>query len=143
VTKLGGAHGVAVSPDDRFVYVVCGRFGGDNSVCVFEIGDKKKLKLVQEWEAPKEKPFQGGSHIGISPDGKQLLATAWTTTNIAHFARDSKTGKIEFQSYLLFKEKETVGKTTQPNFSPDGKFVNLGSYSGNVLTYKRKDVSEE
>ena len=142
ITKLGGAHGVAISPDDRFVYVVCGRFGGDDSVCVSEIGEKKKLKLVQEWEAPEAKPFRGGSHIGISPDGKQLIATAWTTTNIAHFSRDSKTGKIEFKSYLTYKDKVQVGKTTQPNFSPDGKFLNLGSYSGNVLTYKRKDVGE-
>ena len=109
---------------------------------MFEIGEKKKLKLVQEWEAPEAKPFRGGSHIGISPDGKQLIATAWTTTNIAHFSRDSKTGKIEFKSYLTYKDKVQVGKTTQPNFSPDGKFLNLGSYSGNVLTYKRKDVGE-
>jgi len=136
VTKLAGAHGVALSPDDKFAYVVCGRFGGDDSICVFDVSKKKEPRLVQQWEPAAGKPFSGGSHIGVSPDGKQVIATAWKSKNIAHFSRDVATGKIEFQSFLIFKDKTEVGKTTQPYFSPDGKFLNLGSYSGNVLTYQ-------
>ncbi len=137
VSKLGGAHGVALSHDDRFVYVVCGRFEGDQSICVFELQqDDGALNLVQEWEPTAANPFSGGSHIGVSPDGRHVVATAWETKNIAHFLRDPKTGKIKFHEFCLFNGKVKVGQTTQPYFSPDGKFFYLGSASGNVLTYK-------
>ena len=104
--------------------------------CTFELQKEGALNLVQEWEPTEANPFSGGSHIGVSPDGKHVVATAWKTKNIAHFLRDPETGKIEFHEFCLYKGNVSVGQTSQPYFSPDSKFFYLGSASGKVLTYK-------
>ena len=136
---LEGVHGCMVCPEGKFLYVVSGRFSGDNAVSVFSISEDHKLKMVQEFENEVElEGFTGGNHIAVSPDGKSVYASGATSGNLAYFQRDPESGKMEFVEYLKIDGNEQLGMTAGIFISSDSKFVYVaGEGDGRVYVFKR------
>ncbi len=80
--------GIALSPNERFVYV---GNRGDESIGVFEVGDKgARLIPIGSWPC-------GGSwprHLTLSPDGMFLFSANQRSDNIAVFRVDAPSGEL-------------------------------------------------
>ena len=98
VHGLAGAFGVVVSSDGRHAYISSGRFGGDNAVSAFRLGDAGKLEFIQEFidGGGELQGFRAGNHLAISPDGLNVYAAATGTGSVASFRRDPATGKLTY-----------------------------------------------
>ena len=119
---LAGAHCVTCSPDGKNLYVLSGRFGGDNALTAFRIEEDAKLKMVQEFENEVElEGFEGGNLVSVSPDGKFVFASGAISENFAVFSRNLENGKLEFASYL--DAGVDMGTTAGVYSSLDNKFI--------------------
>lgn len=121
---LAGAHGVVCSNDGKHLYVASGRFGGDDGISVFEILQRDFLELAQELESGKDlKEYKAGNHIGISPDGKYVYATAANSGNILCFGRDADSGHLKYLYDLRIDGKTNLSMTAGVYVSSDNRFV--------------------
>jgi 6-phosphogluconolactonase (cycloisomerase 2 family) len=136
VNALAGAMGVAVSPDGRDVYVSAGRFDGDNAVSTFRLQSDGRLALVQEFVSGGGilHDFTGGNHLALSPDGRNLYATATVSGTLAAFYREPDTGKLTYLETLPDGGPGGGNGAAGVGISPDGRFVY-------VATEDRKAVS--
>lgn len=82
------AGGVALSPDNRFLYV---GNRGDDSIGVYRVDNRGDLEGVQ-WISSEGKNPRG---FQISPSGRWLLAANQDSDNLVVFERDDKSGKLE------------------------------------------------
>ena len=144
---LAGAMGVDVSPDGRHVYVVSGRFEGDNAVSVFESQPDGKLALVQELISGEEtagsegdeilvgpdgrnaegmRGFDGGNEILVSPDGRYVFAAGTKSGTVVGFERDPDTGRL---TYLQTLDTATGGAAGL-GISPDGNALYVAAENG-------------
>lgn len=133
---LGGAFGVDISPDKRFIYTTSGRFGGDNAVSVFRIKSNYKLTAVQELQSSEQGlgDFSGGNEILVSPDGRNVYVSGTTSNTIVNLQRDEKTGILK---YLETINKDTMGPGGLV-MSPDGDFLYVAAELGCAITIFRR-----
>jgi 6-phosphogluconolactonase (cycloisomerase 2 family) len=109
------------------VYLSCGRFRGDNAICVFKLGEDGNLSLVQELVngTAELRGYLGGNEILVSRDGRNVYAVASRSNSLASFQRDRESGKLT-QMQALIHETEGVGPLQIVSglaISPDGKYV--------------------
>jgi 6-phosphogluconolactonase len=81
---------IHVSPDSRYLY--CSNRGEANSISVFSISKTGQLALVENQSTQGITP----RNFSICPGGKYLLAANQDSDNIAIFAIDQETGKLNF-----------------------------------------------
>jgi 6-phosphogluconolactonase (cycloisomerase 2 family) len=142
VRGLAGIIATRVSRDGKFVYSVSGRFGGDDGVSVFRVGDDGKLKVVQELvnDQGELTDFTGGNQLTLSPDESMLYAAGTTSGGLACFRRDPKTGKLEFVTTIR-NEATGVGDNLGANgiaISPDGRHLYLAlEDAGAISVFER------
>ena len=140
--NLGGAFSVAVSPDGKFVYASSGRFRGDNSICVFKLGDDGNLALVQELVNGTAglRGFIGGNEVMITRDGRNAYAVASRSNSLVTFQRDIATGKLT-QMQALLHDTDGVGPLEIVSGlaeSPDGKFIYAAAEGNGAVSIFRR-----
>ncbi|MEM7028705.1 MAG: beta-propeller fold lactonase family protein [Chloroflexota bacterium] len=146
IEGLNKPHAVAVSPDDRHVYVVG---DDDNALVVFqrdEVGGVLMGSLTFiERHVDGEAGVDGlGSvyWVTVSPDGKHVYTTSVDDHAVSHFDRDAATGKLTF----VETHKDETGGITKLAFprqftvSPDGKNVYVSSRSDFALVVFDRDI---
>ncbi len=96
VSGLGGAEGLAMSPDDLSLYVAS---PGDNSVAVFQrdplSGSLTFLERHQH-SATVADGLDGVRSIVVSPDGQSVYAAGKLDDAVALFSRDGGSGALTF-----------------------------------------------
>jgi 6-phosphogluconolactonase (cycloisomerase 2 family) len=144
VHGLGGAMGVAVSPDGRFVYVSAGRFQGDDAVSAYRVGSDGRLAVVQEVVNGEGglRHFEGGNQIALSPDGLNVYAAGTRSRTVASFRRDPDTGKLRPLETLPDGGEGGEFGAAGVCVSPDGKFVYVATEDGRSLAVFRRDTSK-
>jgi 6-phosphogluconolactonase (cycloisomerase 2 family) len=139
VHGLAGVSGVACSPDGRHLYTTTGKYHGDDAVSAFEIGPDYSLTVVQEFL--KLPDFIGGSELVVSPDGRNVYATASRSGTIACFERDAASGKLRFAETLRdgVAESRAFG-AAGICISPDGEFVYVACEDKNAISIFRRQT---
>ena len=143
---LLGASAVAVSPDDRHVYVTSSGApgaGSDGIVAFARAGDTGALSSVgcvtdtggdgrpgTDGFCVNGDALLGASALAVSPDGRHVYVTSHTSNGIAWFARDAATGALaqngcikEFPRADRCRAGFGVERTSGVAVSADGKHV--------------------
>lgn len=99
---LSGVFRVIVSPDGNFVYTAA---YDSHSVCAFK---RSAVDGKLTWLSCSSSTvfLNNASDLALTPDGKHLLVTAYTSDGVAVYTRNPKT------SLLIFKETITRSVTT-------------------------------
>ena len=96
VDGLGGAYGVALSPDGRYVYV-----GGtvDNAVAVFSrnpsTGALSFLEVHKDGVGGVD-GLAGARDVKVAQDGQHVYVTGFTDDAVTLFSRNPSTGRLAF-----------------------------------------------
>jgi 6-phosphogluconolactonase (cycloisomerase 2 family) len=137
-----GQYGVTSSPDGKFIYVASGRSSGDNAVSVFQVSETGELTPVQSFlDGDEGLSFVGGYQVSVSPDGKNLYATASRSGTLACFARDADNGRLRLiQSFV--NDKNTIVRDGPAGLecSRDGRFVYVATQYENALAIFQRDA---
>lgn len=134
---LGGAFGAACSPDDKFIYVVAGRFGGDDAVSAYAVQPDGSLAVLQEFTNANGDlaGFRGGNSITVSPDGRFVCASATVSGSLAVFERHAVTGKLRLVEILQHNpDKAPLDGAAGMACSPDGRFVYVAAEFANSIS---------
>jgi 6-phosphogluconolactonase (cycloisomerase 2 family) len=137
---LAGAFGVAVSPDGQFVYVVSGRFEGDNAVSAFRLTSGGRLAFLQEFLNGQGdlQNFEGGNQLAVSPDGLNVYAVATRSGTIACFRRDPATGKLNYLETIADGGEGGGLGGAGIAISPEGQFVYVATEDKKAISvFKR------
>ena len=140
VHGLAGAMGVVVSPDGRSVYVNSGRFEGDNAVSAFRIGDDGRLKIIQEIKNGQGglNGFEGGNHLGITPDGLNVYAAATRSGTVACFRRDPDSGQLTLNETIPDGAPGNELGAVDVSISPDGRFAYVPAEDKKAISVFRR-----
>ncbi len=149
--SLGGAYGVVVSPDGRFIYVTGNAAG---AVSIFSRGVSGLPNFVS---AVTSADLAGAHGLALSPDGTNLYVTAYSspdanTGKLVVYQRNASTGALTFvqaksecDSLICAVNgnfNDGLGGAFQVAVSPDGLFVYaVGTYDGAVVAYKRNGLN--
>jgi 6-phosphogluconolactonase len=132
VKAKAGARHFVFSPNKKFVYLINEL---DGSIYVFP-WDAKTGTLKKEVQVATSLPkdFSGkpwAADIHVTPDGKFLYASERTTSTLAAFSVDAKTG--------MLTPIETYPTEKQPrgfNIDPTGRFLlSVGQLSNSMTSY--------
>lgn len=141
---LSGAHGVAVSPDDRYVYIAGSK---DDALAVFRRDPGSgKLTFIEKHldEVNGVDGLSGAWAIAVSPDGRHLYVTAYGDKAITVFARNTD-GTLTFiqtiKDGMLISggRADNLEEPAAVTISPDGNHVYVGSYAENAVTVFSRD----
>ena len=114
---LQGASAVAVSPDQKFVYVAA---TAENSVAAFSTNGLREIALLTGISG-----LSNPRSITVSPDGQQVYVGG--QTGLATLSRLSN-GQIVYSSTIA------LSNVAQVRVSPDGNYVYALDDTGNHLT---------
>jgi 6-phosphogluconolactonase len=130
-TKAGARH-LVFSPNGKFVYLVDEL---DASIYVFP-WDARTGTLKKEVQVTTSLPkgFEGkpwAADIHLTPDGKFLYASERTTSTLAAFSVDSRTGLLTpIDSYPTEKQPRAF------NIDPTGRYLlSVGQLSNSMTSY--------
>jgi 6-phosphogluconolactonase len=132
VKAKAGARHLVFSPNKKFVYLVNEL---DAAIYVFP-WDAKTGTLKKETQVTTALPkgFSGkpwAADIHLTPDGKFLYASERTTSTLAAFSIDSKTGELtSIDSYPTEKQPRAF------NIDPTGRYLlSVGQLSNSLTSY--------
>jgi DNA-binding beta-propeller fold protein YncE len=150
--SLGGANAVAVSPDNKSVYVAA---IGDDSVSTFSrdsAGDLSSQGCFADTGPPCSVPadpaLDGATDVAASPDGKSVYVASFFDESISSFSRDSA-GSLSFQG--CFAETSAEGCAVPASaalngangvaVSPDGASVYVAANQDNAISGFNRDTA--
>lgn len=143
IYHLRGAHGVAVSPDGRNVYVAS---FDDNALVVLGrdilTGGLTYSQAHLDQRAEVQGLFRPVSVV-VSPDGANVYVGAFFGDAVATFARDPASGQLQFLEALFGGALGQRGLTQVHGLalSPDGRELFVASYGDNAVTVLHRDES--
>lgn len=134
--------GIAVSPDDAYVYVTS---RGDHRVLVFARqvdGDLAFVNSVQDGTSGVD-GLNGADQIAISGDGKSVYVSSPVEHSIATFSRDSATGTLTFVNVLIDGMSGVDGLLGAHAIavSEDGAQVYVGGLGDNAIAVFQRDTT--
>ncbi len=143
INGLNGARGVAVSPDNKQVFVTG---AVDNALTIF---DRDAATGVLTFQGVFLDGFgsvdglSGGNGVTVSPDGKQVLVTGDVDDALAIFNRNAATGTLVFQE-AFFDGSDGVDGLDFAHalaISPDGQQVFVSSFDDDALAIFNRDAA--
>ncbi len=162
---LLNAFSVAVSPDDKHVYVASSGADtgvGSNAIVAFSrAGDTGALSSVgcvsdtggdgrsgTDGFCTDGDALLGADSVAVSPDGKQVYVAAHSSNGIAWLSRDAATGALTPQACLLDKAPKGGSCTSAPELggaaasaiTPDGKTLLIASSADQALALFARDA---
>lgn len=135
---LGGAHQVAISPDNANVYVAA---PVDGAIAIF--ADRESPRFVAaERNADDSVDGLGGAHAAaLSPDGKHLYVAGVSDSAIAVFARDAGTGRLDFvEAYRGAAESDLFPRPSL-TVTADGAHLLATAFAPGVSVLRRDPVT--
>ncbi len=153
-----GSEAVAVSPDGRNVYVAA--FASD-AIATFTRNRKSGALTQPEGTAgcisakgsagcAKVAAFDGPNSVAVSPDGRNVYATARDSSTLLSFARNPKTGALRpipgatCMAGVALPACTPVTALIGPDVvavSPDGRNVYAGAFFGSAVVAFARDPS--
>ncbi len=134
VTGLGGASGIAVSPDNNQVYVAS---QVDSALVAFRRQPDGTLSYLQTYQdgVSGMNGLGGAKAVAVSPDGSNVYVASINDNAIAVFNRDAETGLLGFQQFLQHGQDVTTLKgATAVATSSDGTFVYTAALFSDAVT---------
>ena len=141
VEGLGGARGVAVSPDGAHVYVAG---ASSDSLVVFGRDSSTGALIFVEREQDEVAGVDGldGAHaVAVSPDGAHVYAAANRDDAVSVFERDPTTGRLAF----VERQRDASGGVDGLDgaravaVSPDGNHVYVAGGNDDALAVFQRD----
>ncbi|HZO05146.1 MAG TPA: beta-propeller fold lactonase family protein [Solirubrobacterales bacterium] len=153
-----GSRAVAVSPDGRNVYVASAT---SNAIAIFQ-RDPKSGALTQpkgvsgcvavggKEGCRKVAAFNGPNSVAVSPDGRNVYATARNSSTLLSFTRNPKTGYLRPIPGFACSAGVAIPACTPANglvgpdvviVSPDGRNVYAGAFFGSAVVAFSRDPS--
>jgi len=153
-----GSEAVAVSPDGRNVYVAS--FDSD-AIATFSRNPKSGALTQPKGTAgciaakgsagcAKVAAFDGPNSVAVSPDGRNVYATARDSSTLLSFARNPKTGALRpipgatCQTGIALPGCAPATALIGPDVvavSPDGRNVYVGAFFGSAVLAFSRDPS--
>jgi uncharacterized repeat protein (TIGR01451 family) len=139
VDGLGGASAIAISPDNRRVYVV-GTL--DNAVSVFERNvDTGGLTFLQKQQNGVNgvSGLGGATAVVVSNDNLFIYVTGSSDDAIVVFARNPQKGEMAFEQVI--QGVSGLNGAYGLSISPDGKHVYVVSNNDNAIAAFSRDAT--
>jgi 6-phosphogluconolactonase (cycloisomerase 2 family) len=136
------AYYVALSPDDRHVYlasVFC------NSVSTYirdqSTGDLTYEDIVID-DTGSVRGLDGVRSLALSPDGQFLYASGFYDNSVAYFSRDDSTGRIFYRGRAVDGSGSVDGLygAYSVGVSPDGRHVYVTAVREDAVTWFSRNV---
>jgi DNA-binding beta-propeller fold protein YncE len=150
-----GSRAVAISPDGRNVYVAS---SGSDAIAIFARNASSGALTQRSGTAgciaargaggcAKAVGLDHPNSVAVSPDGRNVYATALDTDALVVFRRDARTGRLTQGGCIAGTALPgcTTGRALDgPDVvvvSPDGANVYVGSFLGNAVAAFARDAS--
>ncbi len=119
LTSLAGANDVAISPDQKNVYVTS---LVDNAVTVFT---RDLVTGTLTYVEHKTDSLASPTEVAVSPDGHFVFVTSQANDSLVVFERDASTGGLTFVEQVIDNTGDVNGldQAAAVQVSPDGKHV--------------------
>ena len=143
VDGLGQATGIAVSPDNRHVYVTA---QSDDSVARFDRDATGDLTFVKIWKndiTDGIEELESARNLAISPDGRNLYVTAFTDDALSVFERDASGDLLLRQTLKHNRDIDSFDGLQGVAVSPTGRHVYVTGTSSNALTVFERNASSD
>ncbi len=144
VAGLGGAAGVAVSPDGNSLYVAG---FNDNALAIFQrdpaTGNLGFVQQVREG-INNVAGLRGPLDLAVSPDGRQVYVANYYASSLLVFNRDTNSGALTQQQTLQEGVNGVSGLAgaSAVAISPDGgRVYATGSTTGGLVVFNRAATS--
>ena len=149
--ELGGASGVAVSPDGKSVYVTSTE--GDSVAHFFRGGPDGQISYdgcvandASQGCADipgSGAPLDGASAVAVSPDGKSVYVASAPSDSVAHFFRSTVGGQISYDSCVANDASQgcadlpaaPLSVARRVAVSPDSKSVYVASFDSSSVAH--------
>jgi len=98
--NLGGAHGLAISPDGQYIYVTSD--GPDILLSLSRDPQAGTLALIQEFtdNINGVDGLENGYSVTVSPDGRNVYVAGFDDDSLSVFTRDISSGSLTFTEVI-------------------------------------------
>ena len=140
MSGLNGAFGIAFSADGRFVYV--SSVTGGAVVVLRRNTTNGALRLLtvnhaQTFTSPQLVAAYG---MALSPDGRQLYVTGYTSDSILVLNRNVEDGTLTQASFIDATSMPGLNGVFRLTASMDGRFLYSASYDGDAVCSLNRDL---
>ncbi len=140
VQGLDAASGVAVSPDNRQVYVTGG--GTDNALSVFSrLTDQSTFNFVEVHrdDANGIDGLNGAAGLTLSRDGNYVYVASINDSAVAMFKRDSNSGTLTFLDVVRDQDKDVngLGGARAVAVTPTGAHLYVAGFADHAIALLR------
>jgi len=122
LSGLDGVFGAAIDSENRRLYTVSGRFGGEQAVCSFELG--ARLRQISVERPPN---FDAGNKLAVDSQRGLIYATASNNGAVAVYNADGQ-GRLTLRQ-LLLDPKQCAGGAGV-SLSEDRRFLYIADEKG-------------
>jgi CSLREA domain-containing protein len=143
VAGLDGAYGMAISPDGKYMYV-----SGVVDDAVVVLGRDTSTGSLSSLYGPSFQQeytstlLNGAYGLTVSPDGKNLYVTGYTSDSLLTLKRDAGTGRLSTAQVLTTTAAAGLNGVFRVIVSPDGNFVYTAAYDSDATCVFQRSATD-